>query len=417
MYKLVVLFALLACAAAAPGYLAAPAALHAAPVVAAPAVAVAHTVPVATSYANTYKVSVKSPLVAAPAIAYTAPVVKTAPFVAAAPFVAHAAPVAYAAHAPVVALQVISVLASIASVQCGAILTPVLGKLVSEKVVESHGNNVVHASAPLVTASAPVLRYTDVALVQQPLAEVVQPVAKGSLIAEKTIEAHGHQVIHNAHPVITVAKPLAAIQSHVAIPTLAARELAYTAPIYYPYSHQLIGEKTVSNYGYSIQHLAGMPQYRSAPRYKLPSARSPRGRIHTWILKVSGERTAGIANDLGIPGLLSTVWRCKPHRIVRVILLGILVGLAWSAPAPAPKAAPAPKPLTLISELKTPASTTKLAPLIAPIAAPVIAPISRIAYSAPVLSQISPYAYAYSAPIAEIPSTYSIEQHGYHITY
>ncbi|XP_011342686.1 uncharacterized protein LOC105282434 [Ooceraea biroi] len=153
-------------------------------------------------------------------------------------------------------LVVISVLASIASVQCGAILTPVLGKLVSEKVVESHGNNVVHASAPLVTASAPVLRYTDVALVQQPLAEVVQPVAKGSLIAEKTIEAHGHQVIHNAHPVITVAKPLAAIQSHVAIPTLAARELAYTAPIYYPYSHQLIGEKTVSNYGYSIQHLA-----------------------------------------------------------------------------------------------------------------------------------------------------------------
>lgn len=35
------------------------------------------------------------------------------------------------------------------------------------------------------------------------------------------------------------------------------------------------------------------------------------------------------------------------------------------------------------------------------------------------LSQVSPYAYAYSAPIApvEIPSSYSIEQHGYHITY
>lgn len=99
MYKFVALFALLACAAAAPE----PGYLHA-PVVAAPAVAVAHTVPVATSYANTYKVSVKSPFVAAPVVA-AAPVLKAAPVVAAAPVFAHAAPVAYAAHAPVVALH------------------------------------------------------------------------------------------------------------------------------------------------------------------------------------------------------------------------------------------------------------------------------------------------------------------------
>ncbi|XP_011881943.1 PREDICTED: uncharacterized protein LOC105569817 [Vollenhovia emeryi] len=99
--------------------------------------------------------------------------------------------------------------------------------------------------------------------------------------------------------------------------------------------------------------------------------------------------------------------------MLRFILFAALIGLAWSAPAPAPK------PLTLVSELKTPASTAKLTPLvapIAPIATPVIAPISRIAYAAPVLPQVSPYAY-YSAPIAEIPSSYSIEQHGYHITY
>ncbi|XP_012218348.1 cuticle protein 12.5-like [Linepithema humile] len=106
MFKLVALFALLACATAAPGYLAAPA-LHA-PVVAAPAVAVAHSVPLATSYANTYKVSLKSPLVAPVAytapVAYAAPVVKAAPVVAAHPVVAHA-PFAYAAHAPVVALH------------------------------------------------------------------------------------------------------------------------------------------------------------------------------------------------------------------------------------------------------------------------------------------------------------------------
>ncbi|XP_011268830.1 uncharacterized protein LOC105258938 [Camponotus floridanus] len=96
--------------------------------------------------------------------------------------------------------------------------------------------------------------------------------------------------------------------------------------------------------------------------------------------------------------------------MLRFILVVGILGLAWSAPAP--------KPLTLVSELKTPASTAKLAPLaVAPIAAPVIAPISRIAYAAPVLSQVSPYAYTYSAPIAEVPSSYSIEQHGYHITY
>jgi len=153
-------------------------------------------------------------------------------------------------------LVVISVLASIATVQCGTILTPVVGKLVSEKVIEAHGSNVVHPSAPLVAAASPaLLRYADVALVQQPVAEIVQPVAKASLVAEKTIEAHGHQVIHDARPLVAVAKPLAAIESHVAIPTIAAREIAYAAPIYYSrYPYQLIGEKTVSSYGHSVQY-------------------------------------------------------------------------------------------------------------------------------------------------------------------
>ncbi|XP_018371945.1 PREDICTED: uncharacterized protein LOC108766891 [Trachymyrmex cornetzi] len=156
-------------------------------------------------------------------------------------------------------LVVISVLASIATVQCGTILTPVIGKLVSEKVVEAHGSNVVHPSALVAAASPALLRYADVALVQQPVAEIVQPVAKASLVAEKTIEAHGHQVIHDARPLIAVAKPLAAVESHVAIPAIASREIAYTAPYYSPYyspyyPHQLIAEKTVSNYGHTIQH-------------------------------------------------------------------------------------------------------------------------------------------------------------------
>lgn len=76
MYKFVLFAALVAVASAAPGYVAAPLA----------------AVPVATSYANTYKVSVKSPLVHAAPLTYAAP----ATYVKAAP-VAYTAPLAYAA--------------------------------------------------------------------------------------------------------------------------------------------------------------------------------------------------------------------------------------------------------------------------------------------------------------------------------
>ncbi|XP_047359137.1 neuropeptide-like 3 isoform X2 [Vespa velutina] len=63
------------------------------------------------------------------------------------------------------------------------------------------------------------------------------------------------------------------------------------------------------------------------------------------------------------------------------LILIALIGLAWSAPAPAPKPAPAPapKPLSLITDIKTPASTAKLTPLVAPIATPLISSISRVA--------------------------------------
>ncbi|XP_043504916.1 cuticle protein 12.5-like [Polistes fuscatus] len=116
MYKFAVLIALIGCVASAPapapGFLTS---VHAAPLVAsAPVVTIPHPLPVATSYSNTYKVSVKSPLIAtapavvaaAPAavvtrtapIAYTAPIVKTAPVIAAAPaVVAHPAAITYAA--------------------------------------------------------------------------------------------------------------------------------------------------------------------------------------------------------------------------------------------------------------------------------------------------------------------------------
>ena len=102
MFKLCVLFALVACSMAAPK----PGLLAAAEV---PAVAIAESVPVASSYSDTYKVSVKSPLIStAPvAVAPAAPVV-AAPIVpaplAAAPIAAApiaSAPVALAPGTPV----------------------------------------------------------------------------------------------------------------------------------------------------------------------------------------------------------------------------------------------------------------------------------------------------------------------------
>ncbi|KAK9298884.1 hypothetical protein QLX08_007927 [Tetragonisca angustula] len=91
--------------------------------------------------------------------------------------------------------------------------------------------------------------------------------------------------------------------------------------------------------------------------------------------------------------------------------------LPTSTPTPAPaldssssslppaRSAASAKALTTITEIKTPASTTKLAHWLA--AAPVLSPL-----------QVSPYAYALPAlELAAAPSTYSIEQHGYRIIY
>ncbi|KAG6442272.1 larval/pupal cuticle protein H1C [Manduca sexta] len=96
MYKLVVFTALLAVAAAAPGFLSAP--IAAAPwghgVVSAPLVStgvVKTAVPVATSYANTVRIASPAAVVAAPApiVAAHAPIVAAHAPVVAAPAYAH----------------------------------------------------------------------------------------------------------------------------------------------------------------------------------------------------------------------------------------------------------------------------------------------------------------------------------------
>ncbi|KAK0161658.1 hypothetical protein PV327_008077 [Microctonus hyperodae] len=107
MYKFVILFAMVACITAVPapkpepGYIAAPVVAAASPIT------LTHTAPVATSYANTYKVSYKSPVIAAAPLVATAPAVA---FAASAPVVTHhtiaAAPLTYTAHhAPIIAIH------------------------------------------------------------------------------------------------------------------------------------------------------------------------------------------------------------------------------------------------------------------------------------------------------------------------
>ncbi|XP_071454847.1 cuticle protein 38-like [Hetaerina americana] len=94
MYKLVTLLAFVAAVSATPGNLVAPLA-YSAPFVAAHPAPIAYTAPVvapvATSYANTLKLSYKTPVIA------------SAPLVAAAPaHYAYAAPFPYVASAPIV---------------------------------------------------------------------------------------------------------------------------------------------------------------------------------------------------------------------------------------------------------------------------------------------------------------------------
>uniref|UniRef100_A0ABD2XR34 Cuticle protein n=1 Tax=Trichogramma kaykai TaxID=54128 RepID=A0ABD2XR34_9HYME len=101
----------------------------------------------------------------------------------------------------------------------------------SETTVESHGNSVVHASAPVVTgyAAAPA-----VAVQAAPV------LAKQELLSEKTtIESHGNSVVHGSAPVVTGYAAYAAPTYYAAAPAhyaYAASPLAYAAaPAHYIY--------------------------------------------------------------------------------------------------------------------------------------------------------------------------------------
>lgn len=78
----------------------------------------------------------------------------------------------------------------------GAIYSPIISDVVSEKVIEAHGNSVVHAAAP------------------------AYGVAGVAVLGEKTIEAHGNSIVHSAAPVLH------------SLPLTYSYGLAYNQPIY-----------------------------------------------------------------------------------------------------------------------------------------------------------------------------------------
>ncbi|XP_046737132.1 uncharacterized protein LOC124405906 [Diprion similis] len=126
----------------------------------------------------------------------------------------------------------------------------VVGSLVSEKTVESHGNTVVHSSAPVVHAAVPAVAYAAAAPLVAAVPAVpavhavhaVHAVPQAHLVSEKTIESHGNSVVHGTAPVLSYAAAVPAVRYAAAVPVA-------------PHS-ALISEKSVSSYGHSVVHHA-----------------------------------------------------------------------------------------------------------------------------------------------------------------
>ncbi|XP_034933929.1 uncharacterized protein [Chelonus insularis] len=102
-------------------------------------------------------------------------------------------------------LFVFAAIVAVATATPGYLTSPLISTLIGEKTIESHGNSVVHASAPLVktVAAAPIIEtYTPVHYA--PAAKIVYE-AQPALLAEKTISSHGQSIVHNSAPVISAA--------------------------------------------------------------------------------------------------------------------------------------------------------------------------------------------------------------------
>ncbi|XP_057317948.1 uncharacterized protein LOC130662966 [Microplitis mediator] len=69
---------------------------------------------------------------------------------------------------------------------------------IHEKTIESHGNSVVHSSAPVVhtVPVVPVVPYVE-------HKKLYYKSVPTHVISEKTVSNHGHSIVHNAQPVIS----------------------------------------------------------------------------------------------------------------------------------------------------------------------------------------------------------------------
>ncbi|XP_078035665.1 uncharacterized protein LOC144469358 [Augochlora pura] len=121
--------------------------------------------------------------------------------------------------------------------------------------------------------------------------------------------------------------------------------------------------------------------------------------------------------DLVIPPLLKT-----ETNLAAAPLLSEASSSA-SVVAAAPAGGPAQADAALTTNLKAGVPSPKSLSLISEIRSPLIAPVITPLAAAPLLStrQITPYIYTAPAiaslELAAAPSSYSIEQHGYRITY
>ncbi|XP_011304829.1 uncharacterized protein [Fopius arisanus] len=132
-------------------------------------------------------------------------------------------------------LVVLFATVAFATARPGLLSSPVWSTIVGEKTIESHGNSIVHNSAPVV--------HTYEA------APVILPAA--SVLAEKTISSHGHSIVHKATPIVEthqVAPVVLASQPLLLQKTVHHEPLVFAQPI--------VAEKTISSHGHSIVHEA-----------------------------------------------------------------------------------------------------------------------------------------------------------------
>jgi hypothetical protein len=195
-----------------------------------------------------------------------------------------------------------------------------------------------------------------------------------------------------AHPVAAPAAAPEASQIPIAIPKAAPQHASPNPAVAVKSAASLPSPAHASPAHASPSH--------SSPSHASPSHASAAPGPIAAVKSAPHSVPAPVASELGAQGSIGA-----PEPIVAAI------AEQTEQVQPAAIAVPSSKQLLYVEPiLKTPASTAKLAPL----GGTYIQPIAPLTYSA-APSILAPFP-AWNG-LAAIPATYSIEQHGYHITY